>query len=119
MKFEDEEFDRYWLVAQEDRCAPRTRVAIPAGLRASGGRSFQTVVRDLSISGFSASAITRIEAGSLCWLTLPGLGALPAEVIWWRGNTVGAAFAHLLSPIVLDNLLLRWRNMPVRQASGW
>lgn len=69
------------LAAQEDRCGPRTRLTIPATLRASGGRAFQSVVHDLSISGFSATSINRMHEGHLCWLTLPGLESLQAEVV--------------------------------------
>ena len=50
----------YDKAAQEDRCAPRARVGIPATLRASGGRSFHTVVHDLSLAGFCASAVNRL-----------------------------------------------------------
>lgn len=102
--------DRYALAAQEDRCAPRTRISIPAQLRPSGSKGFQTVVQDLSISGFSCMAINRIHTGTLVWLTLPGLQSLQAEVIWWNNSLVGCAFAELLSPIVHDNLLARWRG---------
>lgn len=100
--------NRYEIAAQEDRSAPRTRLSIPATLRASGARGFQTVVLDLSLSGFSATAVSKMFPGSLCWLTLPGLEALQAEVIWWRDSTVGCAFRNLLSPIVHDNLLARF-----------
>lgn len=101
---------RYQIAAQEDRSAPRTKLAIPAQLRASGARAFQTVVNDLSLSGFSATAISRMHQGSVCWITLPGLGSLQAEVIWWENNTVGCAFANLLSPIVHDSVLARYRG---------
>ncbi|MFC4295428.1 PilZ domain-containing protein [Novosphingobium tardum] len=102
--------NRYAIAAQEDRCAPRTRIAIPAGLRPSGGRSFQTSVLDLSLGGFSATCVNRMHNGSLCWLTLPGLESLQAEVIWWQNNVVGCAFSNLLSPIVHDNILARYRG---------
>ena len=72
--------DPYTLAAQEDRCAPRTRLTIPGQLRPSGGRAFQTVVHDLSISGFSAAALNRMHEGQLCWLTLAGLESLQAQV---------------------------------------
>ena len=101
---------RYDVAAQEDRSAPRTKLAIPAQLRASGARAFQTVVNDLSLSGFSATASSRMHPGSVCWVTLPGLGSLQAEVVWWENNTVGCAFASLLSPIVHDNILARYRG---------
>ena len=102
--------DRYTLAAQEDRCAPRTKLTIPGQLRASGGRAFQTVVHDLSISGFSAAAINRMHDGQLCWLTLPGLESLQAEVVWWENGMAGCAFSNLLSPIVHDNILARYRG---------
>ena len=100
--------DPYALAAQEDRSAPRTRIAIPATLRASGAKGIQTVVQDLSLSGFSAVAINRLRPGNLCWLTLPGLESLQAEVVWWENGMVGCAFSQLLSPIVHDNLIARW-----------
>lgn len=102
--------DRYAISAQEDRSAPRTKVTIPASLRPSGSRSFQTVVHDLSLSGFSAVAVNRLHKGSLVWLTLPGLESLQAEVIWWENSMVGCAFQKLLSPIIHDNILARWRG---------
>ncbi|KLE35692.1 PilZ domain-containing protein [Aurantiacibacter luteus] len=101
---------RYEIAAQEDRSAPRTRIMIPAQLRASGARAFQTVVNDLSLSGFSATAINRMHLGSVCWLTLPGLESLQAEVVWWENGVAGCAFANLLSPIVHDNILARYRG---------
>ena len=102
--------DRYSLAAQEDRCAPRTRLSIPGQLRPSGSKGFQTVVQDVSISGFSCMAINRLHVGNLVWLTLPGLESLQAEVIWWNNSQVGCAFASLLNPIIYDNLIARWTS---------
>ena len=102
--------DPYALASQEDRCAPRTRISIPSNLRPSGSRSFQTLVNDLSLSGFSAASVNRMHVGSICWLTLPGIEALQSRVIWWDGGMVGCAFEQLLSPIVHDNIFARWRG---------
>lgn len=99
----------YEMASQEDRSAPRTAIAIPARLRPAGGRAVQTVVNDLSLSGFSAASIVRLHPGTICWLTLPGLEALQAEVVWWENNLCGCAFANLLSPVVHDSILLRFR----------
>ena len=99
---------RYEVAAQEDRCAPRTRITIPATFRASGGRSFQTMVHDLSLGGFCCSAVNRLQPGTICWISLPGLESLQSEVIWWNNSLVGCAFQNLLSPIVHDNILSRW-----------
>ena len=101
--------DPYFAAAQEDRSAPRTRVAIPATLRISGGRGFQTVIHDLSLSGFCGAAVNRLQLGTVCWLTLPGIEALQSEVIWWDNSLTGCAFDKLLSPIVHDNILSRWQ----------
>lgn len=101
--------DPYFTAAQEDRSAPRTRISIPATLRMSGARGIQSVVHDLSLSGFCAAAVNRITPGTVCWLTLPGLESLQGEVVWWDNSLVGCAFDNMLSPIVLDNLLTRWR----------
>lgn len=102
--------DRYTLAAQEDRCAPRTRLSIPAQLRPSGSKGIQTVVHDLSLSGFSCMVVNRLHNGTLVWLTLPGLESLQAQVIWWNSSLVGCAFSQLLSPIVHDNVIARWRG---------
>ncbi|MBV7260057.1 PilZ domain-containing protein [Erythrobacter sp. WH158] len=104
------ENDRYSVASQEDRCSPRTKLTIPATVRASGGRAFQSVVQDLSISGFSAASINRMHEGQVCWLTLPGLESLQSEVVWWDNCIVGCAFTELLSPIVHDNILQRYSN---------
>ncbi|MDB5715137.1 MAG: PilZ protein [Sphingomonadales bacterium] len=99
--------DAYGIAAQEDRSAPRYPLAIAATLRPSGSTGFQTLVTDLSLSGFAVRAITHMHPGNLCWLTLPGLGGLQAEVVWNDGNTVGCAFATLLNPAVLKSIIER------------
>jgi hypothetical protein len=102
------DYDRYLVAAQEDRCAPRTRLQIPASLRPSGDKGFATTVHDLSLGGFSCEALSRMRSGALCWLTLPGLGALQAEVIWNHGGMVGCAFANLLNPAVFEKITERY-----------
>ena len=100
----------YSNAALEDRCAPRLRVNIPATLRPSGERGFQTVVVDLSLGGFCANSLQKLHAGNRCWLTLPGMEAKQADIVWWESGLVGCAFANLLSPIVHDNILARYRG---------
>ena len=100
--------DRYLVAAQEDRCAPRTRLRIPASLRPSGDKGFATTVHDLSLGGFSCEAMSRMRPGALAWLTLPGLAALQAEVIWNHNGMVGCAFANLLNPAVFETIVERY-----------
>lgn len=102
--------DKYAFAAQEDRSAHRVRLTIPATLRPAGARKFQTVVRDLSLSGFSATALTRIPLKTNCWLTLPDMESMPGHVIWWEQGLVGCAFERLLGPLEYENVLVRWRG---------
>lgn len=92
----------------DDRCGVRAPIAVPATLRPRGGRAFQTMLRDISISGFSAGSLSKLAPGTVCWLTLPGLAPLQAQVVWWQGSVVGCSFANLMSQVVLDNLVARW-----------
>lgn len=101
-------YDTYMRAAQEDRCAPRIALKMPATLRPSGAQGFQVVVTDLSLGGFSCEAVTGMRPGSLCWITLPGLSGLQAEVAWNDGARVGCAFANLMNQAVLDNLVARY-----------
>ncbi len=102
---------RYDLAAQEDRCAPRTRVTIAATLRAPGSPRFAVTVKDISIAGFACEAVTSMRSGALCWLTLPGLEAQQAEVIWNDGIMVGCAFSSLLNPAVQDMMIARYSTV--------
>lgn len=98
----------YEAAASDDRCAPRSRLVIPCKLRRSGARPVQTLVLDLSLAGFSALAPARLDAGTRISLTLPGLDARDADVVWWHAGIVGCAFTNLLSPREHDGLLLRY-----------
>ena len=94
--------------ALEDRSAPRIVLKIPATLRPSGVTGFGVVVTNLSLSGFACEAITGMPQGARCWLALPGLAPLQAEVIWNNGVVVGCAFANLLNQSILDSILNRF-----------
>lgn len=99
---------RYEDAAQEDRSAPRIRLKIPATMRPSGSPGFSVIVRDLSLSGVACEALTAMAAGTRVWLTLPGLAALQAKIIWNDGTIVGCEFSTLLNPAVLQDILARF-----------
>lgn len=94
--------------ALEDRSAPRITLKIPAALRPSGATGFTVVVTSLSLSGFACEAASGIPVGGRCWLALPGLSPLQAEVIWNNGTMVGCAFSNLLNRAILDAILNRF-----------
>ncbi len=99
---------RYEDAAQEDRSAPRIRLKIPASMRPSGSPGFAVIVRDLSLSGVACEALTGMAAGTRVWLTLPGLSALQAKIVWNDGTMVGCEFDTLLNAAVMQNILARF-----------
>lgn len=101
-------YQRYEDAAQEDRSAPRVRLKIPATMRPSGSPGFSVIVRDLSLSGVACEALTGMGSGTRIWLTLPGLTALEAKIVWNDGTIVGCEFTTLLNPAVLQNILARF-----------
>lgn len=94
--------------ALEDRSAPRITLSIPAQLRPSGVTGFGVRVTNLSLSGFACEAISGMPAGARCWLALPGLSPLQAEVVWNNGQVIGCSFVNLLNRSVLDAILNRF-----------
>lgn len=99
------DYSPYHSAAQEDRCGVRVPMRLPAKLRASGSPGFEVTVYDLSISGFSCDAVTGMRPGAICWVTLPSLSSLQANVIWNDGARVGCAFDHLLNIAVYDRIV--------------
>lgn len=100
----------YEFASQEDRSAPRCEITIPAQFRVSGESAFKTVVHDLSLSGFSVTAMNPLKPGQRCWLSLPGMETQPAQVIWWDYSQAGCAFSRLLDPAAMGSLLERYSN---------
>ena len=100
--------DRHASVDPESRISPRKRLAIPIKLRVEGAKDQQSRLRDLSLTGFSASAIDGAAAGSCCWLTLPDREAMPARVIWCDHGLVGCAFEKAIGTVTYNAILERW-----------
>jgi len=98
----------YAHAALEDRCAPRHKLAIPAKLRFSCSNSFEIEVTDMSLAGFACDALLEIGSGTRCWLTLPGLGALEAEIVRNNNEGLGCAFVNLISLPVLDHYVAKY-----------
>ena len=97
--------DAYALAAQEDRCAPRIKIDLPAMLRPSGSNAFATTIVDLSLGGFAANAVTGMRAGARCWLSVGPCKGLEAEVVWNDGTAIGCAFVTLLNQAVLEAII--------------
>ncbi len=98
----------YAIASEEDRCAPRHRLSIPARMRFSCSSSFAVEVTNMSLAGFACDAVLDAYPGRLCWLTLPGLESLEAEVIPHNENGMGCAFKNLLHPAVLRHYAMKY-----------
>ena len=96
----------YATAAEEDRCGPRYKVAVPAKMRFSGCSSFAIEVTNLSLSGFACDALVQAHPGTRCWLTLPGLAPLEAEVVHRSNIGLGCAFHTMLNAAVLDRYIV-------------
>jgi hypothetical protein len=99
----------YLRAALENRSAPRVKIRIPAKLRLRNSTGFQVEVVDLSLSGFACEPYLAVHPGTLCWLTMPGLASMPAEIVRNDGVMLGCAFHGMLNQAVLDSLVKRYR----------
>lgn len=93
---------------RESRVAVRKRLSIPAMLQVVGKRRSKTMLRDISVSGFSASVQNRIPLGSTCLLQLPGRDPMEARVVWCDYGLVGCKFDKLIATVTYDAILERW-----------
>ena len=71
--------------------------------RSRRGMSADLVVRDLSIGGAMVEARGwSVEQGDRVLVTLPGLSAQPAELVWIEDGKAGLAFEQPLHETVFD-----------------
>ena len=108
--FKTPEFVSYAVATEEDRCGNREKVHIAAHLRPSGATGFTVIVKNLSVAGFSAEALTGMKPGSRVFVTLPGLAALQAEIVWNDGTLIGCSFQTILNKAVFENFVRQYRQ---------
>lgn len=98
------EFDGVMVSEGDNRQKPRVPLRMNARLRDRHSNSYDVRVLDISVSGFRAEALYKIDADQIVWLTIPGMQGLEAEVTWNRGGVIGCRFKQPLHPAVLDHL---------------
>ena len=89
------------------RKAERRSLQAIASLRRSGYNKVAVNLLDLSTSGFRIETFGGITVGAPVWITLPGLAAIEAKVVWSRWDQVGCEFANPLHPAILDAVVRR------------
>lgn len=93
----------------EARGAPRKRLAIGAVLNPDRGKRIKTTLRDLSLTGFSASMLFPYPVDTRCSLTLPGRAPMAARVVWAKGGLIGCAFDRPIAQVTYDAILEQWQ----------
>jgi hypothetical protein len=73
-----------------------------AHFRESGVQKAKVTVFDLSTTGFRIETFMGVRPAAKVWLSLPGLEAQQASVVWVRGDYVGCKFDHALHPAILE-----------------
>jgi len=84
---------------QSDRRRPllvRTDVLLKAKLFREGQPDLDVRLRNLSPAGFMAECLDPVEPGTEVILSVPGVGALPAQVRWNVEQRIGGLFHYEL-----------------------
>lgn len=92
-------------LSDRPECLPEPVKFIPARCRTSSGKVSDIAILDLSVAGClvdTRSLLFRPEERVL--VKLPGLGFLPAHVIWAENERAGLEFEELLYEPVLEHL---------------
>lgn len=96
--------------AAADRAAERIHLTMTAGLRKQGETKFDAKIADLSTVGFRVESHYAMPAGTQVFLTLPGLAAIPARVVWSRDNSLGCRFETPIHPAVFERVVAAARR---------
>ena len=89
------------------RRSARASVSLDAGLRQGGLARTLCKVIDISIHGARIQSYSLLSKGSTIWLTLPGIGAVAADVMWADEYVAGCQFQRPLDTVAYGDLLDR------------
>lgn len=96
------------LAELEDRCSLRTALCLPAKVTFEELSDINLTIKNICLSGFACHALSSLELGTYCWLNIPGVKSIQAEIVWKNGNIIGCAFHSLISQTILDSLIARY-----------
>ena len=104
---EDESEAPYNSCSESETAAAPARLPwFVAKVRATGGSKCDLPVLDLSAGGCLVELGFRaFNAGDRVLVSLPGLAACPAEVVWIEERNAGIAFENVLHEAVLQHLI--------------
>ena len=91
------------------RRSARAPVSLDASLGQGGLARTLCKVVDVSIHGARIQSYSSLTKGGTIWLTLPGIGAVAADVMWADEYVAGCQFQRPLDPAAFEALLERQR----------
>ena len=89
------------------RRSTRAPVSLDASLGQGGLARTLCKVVDISIHGARLQSYSLLTKGSTIWLTLPGIGAIAADVMWADEYVAGCQFQRPLDPTAFEALVER------------
>jgi hypothetical protein len=92
----------------ERRAVERFVTDIGSTLGEAHRKEFDVVIENLSVTGFSMAAVSRLPSGESIVLDIPGLGIRSAVVVRNAGGSVGCEFACPLTDEELLSVLDPW-----------
>ena len=81
----------------KDRVHPRCDLKLKTQLELDDGRAVDFQMSNISQSGFGGHSIEQAPIGSEVEVVLPTIGALPAQVVWQIGTSIGARLSSELT----------------------
>jgi len=90
--------------SQEMRTSMRRQINVAAYIRESGARAVSGTVKDLSADGCRVISAVLLDAGTVIWLRIKGLGARQARIAWGEHGEYGCQFLSPLEWAVVEEL---------------
>ena len=94
---------------QQPPGSERTAVEAEVALRSPGKLHYRVRLFDMSPLGCKAEFVERPRVDDMVWITIAGLEALEASVVWVAGHKGGLRFVRPIHPAVFDALMGRLR----------
>lgn len=93
------------LAPEENRAFPRTDLKVHCLVGELGGRWANTILRDLSLTGFRISQNPGFRVGRVVTVRFPSLQVMICDVRWRDERDLGCSFRRPLHPYVFDHII--------------
>jgi len=91
-------------LVRDGRRRDRDAVGRSSTLRGDDGNAVDIQIENFSAYGCGLTTNIWLAEGEMVHIGLPGIGAVPARIIWSNSQQAGCAFLHQLSPTKLAKI---------------